>query len=76
MKHKIRGRDGGIREAIDDYVLREGETLVVVMPFIHFGARAHDPRRLGQSYRVNHVAGDRYAGASFRASCSASTTRI
>ena len=39
MKHNIRGRDGGIREVVDDYVLREGEALVVVMPFIHSGRR-------------------------------------
>jgi hypothetical protein len=34
---KIRGRDGGIREVVDDYVPREGEALVVEMPFIHSG---------------------------------------
>ena len=37
MKHKIRGRDGAIREAVDDYMLPEGEALVVEMPFIHLG---------------------------------------
>ena len=35
---------------------------MVEMPFIHLGPVAHDPRRLGQSYRVNCVTGDRYAG--------------
>ena len=49
---KIRSRDGAIREVDDDYILRDGEALVVAMPFMD-ARRGHDPRRHG------HPAGQR-----------------
>ena len=60
MKHKIRGRDSAIREVVDDCVLRARRSWSNA---VHsFGARVHEPRRPGQSYRVSRVTGDRYAG--------------
>ena len=41
---KVRGRDGAIRLVNDDYILRDGETRLVELPFIDAQGRPMNPR--------------------------------
>ena len=41
-RNKVRGRDGAIREVSDSYVLRDGETQVVELPFMDGRTMVHD----------------------------------
>ena len=43
-RNKVRGRDGAIREVSDGYVLRDGETQVVELPFMDAKIMVTDAR--------------------------------